>query len=262
MEKKCGNCPLLHRDIPSLFFDRTQRMLMDKAKQYKDFKELSVIAVSEWIANQARQSILKNTEIKTIYNWVDLESFKIRKVERTEKFVVLGVSAKWIKGSSKLEDFFKLSNMLSSDEEVWLVGEQPPGLQIPSNIVSIPYVKDAVELSRIYNKADVYVHLSREDSFGKVIIEAMACGTPVIVYNSTVYPEIVSNDCGFISDLGDVRQVYNYIKKVKAMGKDYFLDKCLCRARKYEKNNIINETFSYYLQKASMGRSQNDSISH
>lgn len=75
MERECGNCPQLKADIPSILFDCTRKMLKDKERMYINFPELSVIAVSNWICNQAKQSIMKHLKIETIYNWVDLDVF-------------------------------------------------------------------------------------------------------------------------------------------------------------------------------------------
>lgn len=244
--KECGECPLLKADIPSYIFDRTKKMFLDKKKCYQEFEGLSVIAVSDWIANQAKQSILKNTTIETIYNWVDLKVFHPDPVERHERFIILGVSAKWVEGSAKLEDFIQLSKMLDDSEEIWLVGMHESKSKLPDNIVCIPYADEPEKLSQIYNKADVYVHLAREDSFGKVIIEAMACGTPVIVYNSTAYPEIVKDGSGYVTEVGNLEQVYCSIQNVKHNGKKYYLDACVQCASKYEKQSIIDATFRHY----------------
>ena len=192
---------------------------------------------------------MKHLKIETIYNWVDLDVFYPRQIKSKKKFIILGVSAKWTKDSPKYQDFLKLSKLIGADEEIWLVGEHEEKC-LPDNIVSIPYVEGKEKLAEIYNLADVYVHLAREDSFGKVIIEALACGTPAVAYNTTAYPEIISKGAGFIAEVGNLEQVYENISMIKYKGKVAYSEACVVCASKYEKQRIIEKTFRHYIQSA------------
>ena len=61
------------------------------------------------------------------------------------------------------------------------------------NIIGIEHTQNAHELAQIYSAADIYVNASKEESFGLTMIEAMACGTPVIVAKGTACEEIAKN---------------------------------------------------------------------
>ena len=67
----------------------------------------------------------------------------------------------------------------------------------------------------IYRKADVFVHPSAFESFGLPVLEAMACGTPVVASNRTAIPE-VAGDAGLIVDPEDVEALADAIYKVIA----------------------------------------------
>ena len=84
-----------------------------------------------------------------------------------------------------------------------------------SRIKHIPFVSALKDLSALYSMADVFVHFSMEDTFGKVIAEAQACGTPVVVYNSTACPEIVGPSCGFVAAPREVESVYRFISQLQ-----------------------------------------------
>ena len=245
-KESCGNCPQLKKDIPSFFFDKTMRMLRDKRKAYQGFDLLGVIAVSDWIRNEAEQSILKDARMATIYNWVDLEKFYPRHDKGGGQFTVLGVSAKWTSDMPKYKDFIKLSKRLPQDCEIVLIGKMDPDIVLPDNVRSVPYVQDQNELASYYSKADVYVHLSREDSFGKVIVEAMACGTPVIVYNSTACPELVGQDCGFVAESGDVDMICDWILTIRQIGSANYREACIERAKNFEKRSLVEQTCEFY----------------
>ena len=242
----CGNCPQLKKDIPSYFFDKTEQMLNEKKKLYDSFDRLGIIAVSEWIKGEAEKSILKNNNIVTIYNWVDLKNLYPRNNKNGKFFTILGVSAKWTNNMPKLRDFIKIAQMLPENIRIQLIGKMDSNVILPMNVSSIPYVEDQNELANYYSKADVYVHLSREDSFGKVIIEAMACGTPVVVYDSTACPELVKNGCGYVVDVGNVNEICKRVLQIREIGSEYFKEACVSSAKKFEKNLLIEKTYKFY----------------
>jgi len=229
----CFNCPAKHMYPQSLFFDRTKKLYADKKRWLTGIKDLSVIGVSKWISNQAKMSFLSNKNILAIYNWVDRSVFYPRKENvlgkygiDISKFIILGVSASWTKGSVRYESFIKLSDLIRDDMQIVLVGNSKVS-QFPENVKHIPYVGDINELAQIYSSADVFVHLSTQDAFGKVVAEAMACGTPVIVYNSTALPELVGKDCGYIVKVNDIQEVYECIQLVQKRGKNLYSDNCV-----------------------------------
>ena len=110
---------------------------------------------------------------------------------KDHKYLV-SVSAGWDKHSTKYRDAVNLTAKLPSDYRLLLVGSVNHGTTIPSPIYHIPYISDPNDLSAIYSLATAYIHFSVEDTFGKVIAEAMACGTPPIVFDSTACPEIAA----------------------------------------------------------------------
>ena len=75
-KKECGGCPSMRKWNKSLFFDTSRRALADKKRWYDAIKIKGVIAVSHWLEDEARQSILKDARITTVYNWVDQTIFK------------------------------------------------------------------------------------------------------------------------------------------------------------------------------------------
>ena len=99
----CGNCPALKKGNPSLWLDRSKKMLEDKKKLFSENGKLAVVGVSNWVTNFVEESILKEAAIiKTIYNWINLDVFfpktsaDIRKkYNLSNKKIILGVSAIW-----------------------------------------------------------------------------------------------------------------------------------------------------------------------
>jgi glycosyltransferase involved in cell wall biosynthesis len=251
---ECGGCPKLKTENISWFFDKTNLILKDKKRLFESIPYLAVVGVSDWITNEASKSILSNAKVITrIYNWVDLnvfhplETVELRKnLNLQDKKVILGVASGW--GVSKgINGFVELSKKLSAEYVVILIGNMPQSISLPGNILSIPIIDDASELARYYSLADVFVTLSLEESFGKVSAEALACGTPVICFNSTANPELVDDGCGYIIEKGNIDELVNSINKVCLEGKRAYSDACVTFAKSnFDKDTLIKEYLKLY----------------
>ncbi len=243
----CHNCPKLKADNKSWFFDRTKKLWNDKKKLFESIPRLAVVGVSDWITNEAKRSFLKSAKtIKTIYNWIDLSVFYPREAKTTE-FTVLFISAGWTPDSQKFKDVLDLSELLKGKVRILLAGNVDSSIKLPKNITSLGYIKNTNDLAHLYSQIDVYVHLSTEDTFGKVVAEAMACGTPAIVYNSTALPELVANGCGYVVPAGDISQIHTAIIEIMKNGKEAFNSACLKNVTKnFSKEENINEYIELY----------------
>lgn len=257
----CGKCPIYKQYPPSLFFDRSNAMYEDKKRLFTSIQNLTVVPVSHWLAQEVQQSFLAKYQIVPIYNWINLEIFKPRdrqSVKKTRKkygidentFVVLGVSAGWSdrknsQTASKLEDFRALQKSLTRHDAIKLilVGKAKDPNHLPNGALHIPYVENVRELADIYAMADVYVHTSMEDTFGKVIAEAMACGTPAVVYNSTGCPEVVGKGCGHVVEGRNVEQIYQMISEIREKGKAAYTQKCIAFCG--ENYDLLKNTRAY-----------------
>lgn len=201
----CGNCPSLHHTIaPSWIFDWSYWLLKKKKQWYEQIDNMTIVAVSKWLKKDSSESILNSPQhnITYIYNWIDTNIFYPRSEEEqlnirrkyglNEKMkYILTVGAGWNKNTTKFQDAIRLSEQLPSDYQLILVGKLTKGTVLPNNIKHIDFTNNPSELAAIYTLAEAYVHLSVCDTFGKVIAEAMACGTLPMVFDSTACPEIV-----------------------------------------------------------------------
>lgn len=254
-ENGCGKCLKLKDDIPSLFFDRTHRMWKEKKVGFEGVPKFAVIGVSDWITNEAKRSFLGNAKIiKRIYNWIDFDIFnaeshngELPKFINDDKFTIFCASAGWENGSDRLNDLLKLAEKIDSSMQIVVAGKIDESVILPENITAVGYISEPQELAEYYREADVYVHLSREDTFGKVIAEALACGTPAIVYNSTACPEIVSDGCGYVVECGDTSAVAKQCAEIQKHGKEAYSKHCSSVASaRFDKTTLINETVDTY----------------
>lgn len=254
-ESGCCHCPKLKDDIPSLFFDRTHKMWEEKKVRFESIPNLAVIGVSDWITNEAKRSFLGNAKIiKRIYNWIDLDVFnaeshtsRLTKRENNDKFTIFCASAGWKNGSDRLRDLLELAEKIDSSMQIVVAGKIDESVTLPANVIELGYISEPENLAEYYREADVYVHFSREDTFGKVIAEALACGTPAIVYNSTACPEIVGEGCGYVVNCGDTSAVAERCAEIQHKGKAFYTAHCVSSASaRFDKKLLMKETFRVY----------------
>jgi len=249
----CNNCPRLKLDNPSWIFDRTNKMWRDKKKYLNNIPKLGVIGVSDWITNEAKKSFLKNAFIKTIYNWIDLDSFYPRDIDvliakygLKDKFIILGVASGW-SNTKGLDKFINLSNCLDDNHRVVLVGRMSSKLETGKKIIKIPRTNNINELAELYSIADVFVNLTEENSFGMVTAEAIACGTPAIVLNSTANPEIIGENCGLVIKNSTTAEIISAIKTIEGNGKSYYSEKCVKYAKeKFDIKKSLQDYIDFY----------------
>lgn len=235
--KECGNCPQLHTSGAKTFlFDRTRKMLADKKDVISKLPNLHMVVCSQWLQSEVQQSHLKNRPIHMIYNWIDQSKFQpifdhsiySHYGIDSNKKMVISVSAGW-SNNSRFQDAINLSKILPDDFQLVLVGRNE-GVTFPQNIIHIPYVNGTKELSKLYSAALVFAGFSVEDTFGKVFAEAMLCGTPCVVFNSTACPEVVG-DTGYAVQPHNVNEFVEAIKKIASDGKEVYSQRCIDRVK-------------------------------
>ena len=164
-----------------------------------------------------------------------------------DKFLILFSSAGWNINPDKFLDILELSNKLSESQQIVLLGDISDNINLPQNITTLGFVSNMDELAEINSCCDVYVHVSRADTFGKVIAEALSCGTPAIVYNTTACPELIGLNCGYVVETGDVNQIKTYIDKKQNEGKEKYSRFCTDFVRKnFEKTMLCEQTMNIY----------------
>lgn len=227
---QCKNCPQKSAFPYSKFFDRSKSLHSKKKKIFQGWDDLHIIAVSNWVKSKAEQSYFSDKNITPIYNGIDLNTFREKPVDRAEwmngKFVMLSVSMGWNRKKG-FDDFMELSQKLKKDEILVLIGVTDKQIEmLPDNIIGIKRTANADELCDYYNMADVYVSASIEETMGLTVVEAMACGTPAVVYNKTALPELICDGCGFVCEYG-VDHLYEGIQKARQQRKTNFSDNCI-----------------------------------
>jgi putative colanic acid biosynthesis glycosyltransferase len=250
----CEKCPNKHGYPQSYWLDNSKDNFFKKRELFNGLQHMQIVTPSSWLAEQTRKSFLGSYPVNIIPNGVDLETFKpmddtgVRaKYRLNGQHIVLGVANIWKKRKG-LEDFAKLSSMLDKDHKIVLVGvtdEQKNAL--PENVTGIQRTEDLHDLACLYSAASVFVNPTYADNFPTTNLEALACGTPVITYNTGGSPEAVDENTGLVVDKGDIANLSKGISRISAAGKTTYRINCRKRAVElYDKNRSIEQYAAIY----------------
>lgn len=250
-QKDCKNCPKKHTDLKSRFLDKASSNLSDRKKYFNKINDLTLVGVSNWISNEAKQSFFKDKNHTVIYNGIDTSLFvntqsNLReKYELGDKFVILGLASKWLNPINK-DAFDYVVRRLPKDSAFMLFGCKEEQIKtLPENVIGIGYINDKNTLIELYSMADVLINCSREDTLSLVNVEPQSCGTPVIAYKNTGGKETVDNVCSFSVEDGDYEALFEKIMEVKEKTKNAFSENC----RKFVLQNFDRDkNYQKYLE--------------
>jgi glycosyltransferase involved in cell wall biosynthesis len=234
----CNKCEHMHDWNNSFFFDTAHKCLVDKKKLYDMQETCRVIAVSDWEKRDAEKAYaFIGKKIQRIYNWMDFEVFYPRnsgkyylEIKKHNKRIIFSVATSWTK--NKGADVLNSVAKEFSDCTVVIVGKIiGKELLKNENVVNFEHVGDSNTMAELYSAADVYINTSRYETFGKTTAEALSCGTPVVIFNNTSGPELVSSERGACVRDGNAPMFIKAISDILEKGKEYYTERCLFFAR-------------------------------
>ena len=245
---ECHACPLSKKY--SWFFDRSE-YLFSKKKDVISGLDLTIITPSVWLSELVKQSFLRYYPTKVINNGIDMSVFKHRnsdfrlKHNCEDKFIILGVAMGWEKRKG-LDTFIRLSKDLEDSFKIVLVGtNKNKDKVLPDNIISINRTENQIQLAEIYSSADLFVDPTMEDNYPTTHLEAIACGTPVITYNSGGSAEMINERCGIIIEKGSYEELLKAIISCKSNYK-FNREACLLTAKSFSQEIAFKKYIDLY----------------
>lgn len=218
-KSSCHDCPQKKEYPTSLVFDNSRINYAKKRALFTGIPDLHIIVPSKWLADLVKESFLGEYPVEVVYNTINTDIFKPTPSDFREKYglekkkIILGVASVW-EARKGLEDFVRLAKMLDDHFCIILVGlTENQADRMPSNIIAIPRTNSPKELAEIYTAADVFVNLTYEDNYPTVNLEAEACGTPVISYDTGGCGETLKRDDSVLIHRGDLHRVTDNLKR-------------------------------------------------
>ena len=220
----CRDCRLLHRYPQCYWKGDVTRNYLRKKRAFTGVNDLTITTPSRWLAEQVSQSFLREYPRIVIPNGIDRTVFRpqsgnLRKKHHLEdKKIVLGAANAW-NARKGLPDLLALAERLGPNYQVVLIGLTEKQLpEIPPNVLGLLRTANQTELAQWYSAADVFVNPTYEETFGLTTVEAQACGTPVVVYETDGCPETVAPGNGLLIPQGDLSALERAVRDITGSG--------------------------------------------
>lgn len=196
----CFECPLKGSYPKSLFLDRSRDNWHRKRDVFMRIRDCTAVVPSEWLGSHVSESFLHTCNLVVIRNGVDTDVFRYSPSSFAEdhglagRRILLAVANKWTR-SKGLDDVIEVARLLQEADDlrqgdherhrVVMIGLSNAQMRsMPSWVTGLPHTSSAQALADAYSAADLFINPTHEDNYPTVNLEALACGLPVITYNT------------------------------------------------------------------------------
>lgn len=246
----CGNCPQKHAYPASLLLDRSARNFAEKRTLTQGLKNLTVVTPSRWLANLTKQSFLSDYPVRVIYNGVNRDTFTPTESDLRvrngigQKRLILGVANIW-EPRKGLDACLDLAQKLGDEAIVALIGLSARQMnRLPKGVIGLTHTESSQELAAWYTAADVFVNPTIEDNFPTTQIESLACGTPVVCYDTGGCAEALDDSCGVVVPKGDLPALAEAVLRAGRLKKEH----CLRRAARFDQRERFTDYVALYAE--------------
>jgi glycosyltransferase involved in cell wall biosynthesis len=236
---ECHTCPQKTQYPASYGLDNSKNNFHRKKELFTGLDNLTIVTPSTWLKDLVKQSFLQDYPVEVIHNGIDLNTFRPNKedlpvrVQHVQNRIILGVASVWDERKG-LADFKKLAPMLDEEYQIVLVGLTESQIrELPDKIIGIARTENVQQLASLYSTADAFLNPTWTDNFPTTNIEALACGTPVITYDTGGSPEAVDENTGFVVEQGDLEGVVQSLQTISEKNRESYREPCRQRAVEY-----------------------------
>ncbi len=196
----------------------------EKLEALSGFKDLHIVAPSKWLHEEAKQSTLfKRFPNYHIPYGLDTSIFKSYNQREARSFFGLPEDKKVILFvADSLEDkrkgFVYILEALKEikKDDIFLAtlgGGKVENVALPFK--NLGFLSNPIEIAQAYSAADIFVIPSLEDNLPNTVLEAMACGTPVVGFDTGGIPDMVRNSqTGFTAQFKNSKDLAQKITQV------------------------------------------------
>ncbi|MGC1329154.1 MULTISPECIES: glycosyltransferase family 4 protein [unclassified Pseudomonas] len=256
-----------HSDLPLLVSNRmgnwfTPNVEAYVSKLYGNFDR--VLAPSQVMADKLRGLGVGNVHVQRL--GVDLATFnpahrdpglraELGIGDDTRLLIFAGRGSK----EKNLPVLLQCMKRLGSKYHLLLVGSHMPA-NVPRNVTVMDSFRPAHELARLLASADALLHAGDQETFGLVILEAMASGIPVVAVAAGAFTEIVHADCGLLCRPNDAMAMAQTVRELFAGDDQYGLRARAHAEQHYAWDTVVAGLLEHY--RAVLGTSAHKVVRH
>lgn len=213
----CVKCPDVGTYPSSWFFDRSGVQFIRKKNLFSNLKNINFVPVSNWLGNRLKQSFLGLKNSKVIHNGIDVDDVFSPRVcseivdfyNLEGRFVVLSVSPDIMsthKGGRWVLDIAR--QMINLPITFIMIGvKDPDKLDKVDNVIVLPPLVDQKKLADFFSISNIYLITSQSETFSLTTAESLACGTPVLGFDSGGPAEVAPVPYGKFVPYGNVAEL-------------------------------------------------------
>lgn len=214
-----------HSDLPLLVSNRMGNWLTPNveayvSKLYSNFDR--VLAPSQVMADKLRGLGIGNVHVQRL--GVDLQTFhpnhrdpglraELGLADTTRLLVFAGRGSR----EKNLPVLLECMKRLGKHYHLLLVGSHMP-VNVPANVSIINHFCPATQVARLLASADALLHAGDQETFGLVILEAMASGIPVVAVAAGAFTEIVEPSYGRLCPPNDGQAMARAVRELYEAG--------------------------------------------
>lgn len=243
----CHRCPQLGSRSDRDFTRRTWRR-KHRLFQGLDGTRLQFVAQSHWMAGQVgRSALVKHLPVTVIPNGLETRTFAPRDAADARAALDIPPDARvllFVADSTRdrRKGFGLLAAAIQDIDipNLYLlsVGRHEPEMEVAHRHRHLGVIAEERDLATVYSAADLFVIPSLQDNFPNTVLEAMACGTPVVGFETGGVPDMVREGVtGHLCPVGDVRALRDALSSL-------LRDDAARKAMAVECRNVVLAEFS------------------
>lgn len=260
-QSQCGGCPL-RKTYPASLLDQSGRNFAEKKELFTRLTHLTLTAPSQWLHDRAARSFLREYPIHILPIGLDLTRFKPCADERHMQDIALFYGLDRLAGrrmvlslcspyddDQELDHLCALAELLGDEYCVVAAGLTQRQIEtLPGDMLGLPLPANPSDLCVLYTAADCCVCLRPGEACGISLVEAMACGTQVLAYQTAALPEVVTPQVGQLVPTGDLAAATDGVRSLCDQPKDPLL--CIAQAARFGSNLRYEPYLKLYEQVA------------
>ncbi|HEN8709749.1 MULTISPECIES: glycosyltransferase family 4 protein [Pseudomonas] len=243
-----------HSDLPLLVSNRmgnwfTPNVEAYVSKLYGNFDR--VLAPSQVMADKLRRLGVRDVHVQRL--GVDLATFNPQHrdpqlraelgIPDTTRLLIFAGRGSREKNLPVLLDCIQ---RLGRPYHLLLVGSNMPA-NVPDNVSVINHFCAPQDVARLVASADLLVHAGDQETFGLVILEAMASATPVVAVHAGAFGEIVNEQCGRLCRANDGQAMATAVREVFEAGVRKLGAQARCHVEQhYSWDNVVAGLLQHY----------------
>jgi putative colanic acid biosynthesis glycosyltransferase len=247
----CGRCPQQHSYPECIGIDGSRRNYRLKKQLFTGVPNLTLIAPCRWTREIVRDSFLRNVPCRVIYNGVDTQRFRPETSDLRLQFglenkrVLLAAASDWTDRKG-LPELIQLSEMLDEPYRLVILGLPEERIKaLPFSVLGLKRIDSPDLLRQWYGAADCFVNPTLEDTMPLVNLEALACGTPLAVFNTGGCPEAVTESCGIVVEKGNVPKLRDAVRQICESG-TFRPEACIAQAKRFSMEHTLQGYYECY----------------